>query len=130
MQQIKAPFTEEQVNNLNLFQQNTRFHPFTCGGKTDVCKRHSAYEKRRTIQAEFQKNDVSWLREEVKKLDEWKSVADDCADWQFANILASQVIPYSDENEGMLKATTDGWICPCGEYKQDWAHDFMAENKL
>lgn len=22
--------------------------------------------------------------------------------------------------DGVLKATKDGWICPCGEYKQDW----------
>jgi hypothetical protein len=27
---IKAPFTREQVNALNSWQQ--RFHPFTCGG--------------------------------------------------------------------------------------------------
>lgn len=28
--------------------------------------------------------------------------------------------------EGLLTATNDGWICPCGKYKQDWAHEFMA----
>ena len=28
-------------------------------------------------------------------------------------------------NEGTLIATTDGWVCPCGQYKQDWAHKFM-----
>lgn len=28
---IFAPFTEEQVINLNKFQKNPRFHPFTCG---------------------------------------------------------------------------------------------------
>lgn len=21
-----------------------------------------------------------------------------------------------------LIATTDGWVCQCGEYKQDWSH--------
>lgn len=29
--------------------------------------------------------------------------------------------------EGMLIATRDGWVCPCGSYKQTWAHKFMAE---
>jgi hypothetical protein len=30
--------------------------------------------------------------------------------------------------DGVLLATPDGWICPCGEYKQDWAHDFMTKD--
>ncbi len=30
-------------------------------------------------------------------------------------------------NEGALMPSTDGWICPCGKYTQDWAHDFMVE---
>lgn len=25
-------------------------------------------------------------------------------------------------NWGKLLATKDGWICPCGKYKQNWAH--------
>lgn len=29
--QIKAPWTEEQVQRLNEWQQDSRFHPFTCG---------------------------------------------------------------------------------------------------
>lgn len=24
-----------------------------------------------------------------------------------------------------LIPTNDGWVCNCGEYKQDWAHGFM-----
>jgi hypothetical protein len=28
----KAPWTQEQVDNLNAFQQMGSFHPFTCGG--------------------------------------------------------------------------------------------------
>ena len=27
---IKAPFNDEQVKNINLFQNAGRFHPFTC----------------------------------------------------------------------------------------------------
>jgi hypothetical protein len=32
-----------------------------------------------------------------------------------------------EEREGILIATELGWICPCGKYKQDWAHSFMTE---
>ena len=31
-------------------------------------------------------------------------------------------------NEGALIPSKEGWICPCGEYKQNWCHDFMVEN--
>lgn len=31
-------------------------------------------------------------------------------------------VEYSDENEGVLIATDNGWICPCGNYTQDWFH--------
>ena len=24
------------------------------------------------------------------------------------------------EKDGVLIATTEGWVCPCGKYKQDW----------
>ena len=30
-------------------------------------------------------------------------------------------------NEGILIATTEGLVCPCGKYKQNWVHSFMAE---
>lgn len=30
---IEAPFTDEQVENLNAFQKSNRYHPFTCGGQ-------------------------------------------------------------------------------------------------
>lgn len=33
--------------------------------------------------------------------------------------------PYVDGGYRALTATTAGWICPCGAYTQDWAHDFM-----
>jgi hypothetical protein len=29
------------------------------------------------------------------------------------------------DGEGLLVATEAGWICPCCDYKQDWAHDLM-----
>lgn len=67
MKRIDAPFTDEQVENLNAFQENMLAHPFTCDGSG--CGQ-----------------DVS----------------------------------------AILKATNEGWICPCGKYKQNWAHEFMA----
>lgn len=30
--------------------------------------------------------------------------------------------PEEHSKDGILIATTDGWVCPCGKYKQDWAH--------
>lgn len=30
-------------------------------------------------------------------------------------------------SEGELVATETGWICPCGKYTQNWAHDFMKQ---
>lgn len=33
-----------------------------------------------------------------------------------------QDIPYTKENEGILVATEQGWVCPCGKYTQDWFH--------
>lgn len=32
-------------------------------------------------------------------------------------------IPYSDENEGILIPTEDGWVCPCGKYKQEYRNE-------
>jgi len=83
MEEIKAPFTDEQVKSLNEFQKKGRFHPFTCCSPSNIkeCKRRN------------------------NEGDTW------------------------EEKEGMLIATKDGWVCPCGKYKQDWAHKFMTENQ-
>ncbi len=42
-EQIKAPFTPEQVANLNAYQAARRFHPFTCGGDRKDAD-HVAYQ--------------------------------------------------------------------------------------
>ena len=127
---IKAPFTEEQVKNLNDFQKSNNFHPFTCCSdeKSTSCKRRLSNDKRYEKQQEYLKKDIEWLKQEVTNLNEPYYKVDELVEWQLANILASRDIPYSDENEGILTASTEGWVCPCGEYKQDWAHDFMAKN--
>ena len=74
---ITAPFTDEQVDALNKYQQSGLFHPFTC------CSPEKIKECTRA----------------------------------------------SGESEGLLIATNEGWICPCGKYKQDWAHSFMTDSK-
>ena len=35
--------------------------------------------------------------------------------------------PRDYSKDGILIATREGWICPCGKYKQDWAHEFSLE---
>lgn len=77
MTPINAPFTPEQVERLNAFQQAGRIHPFTCcsDGPADQCERR--------------------LR----------------------------------KSEGLLIATPEGWVCPCGAYRQTWAHGFMANEQ-
>lgn len=61
---IRAPWTDEQVANLNAFQHDPRFHPFTCG---------------------------------------------------------------NDSSHRVLVASQEGWHCEDCDYKQDWAHEFMAQ---
>lgn len=29
-------------------------------------------------------------------------------------------------SEGLLQATNNGWVCPCGKYTQNWAHESMS----
>lgn len=70
--QIEAPFTKEQVEALNNYQNHGMFHPFTC------CSHEGCERSKR-------------------------------------------------EDQGLLIATEEGWVCPCGKWKQNWAHEFMAE---
>lgn len=76
MNNIEAPFTQEQVDCINRFQQSSQFHPFTCcGDDIPECQRSSG------------------------------------------------------ENQGILIANTDGLICPCSKYKQDWVTEYMSKYK-
>jgi len=69
MEQIRAPFTDEQVEALNKWQNAGYVPDFTCCG--EYCTRSE------------------------------------------------------ENNEGKLIATPDGWVCPCGQYTQDWANASM-----
>ena len=75
MEKINAPFTDEQVEKLNEFQNEGKMHPFTCCSPSNINK--------------------CMRRKRV--------------------------------NEGLLIATNEGWVCPCGKIKQSWAWAFMAE---
>lgn len=33
----------------------------------------------------------------------------------------------SGKNDGLLTATTNGWVCPCGKYTQDWCYPGMLD---
>lgn len=37
---------------------------------------------------------------------------------------------YLDGDVGILIPTVRGWICQCCDYTQDWAHDFMFDNRM
>lgn len=63
--------TDREVERLKQHQENTCFHPFTCGGEN--CDRGER------------------------------------------------------SDDGVLIPTNEGWICPCGDYKQEY-RDF--ENKI
>ena len=84
MEKINAPFTDEQVKNLNDYQTKGRFHPFTCCSPESIpeCTRAG-----KEVDGEYVKG----------------------------------------TSEGLLVASNEGWVCPCGKYKQNWAHAFMAE---
>lgn len=73
MTQIQSPWTQEQVDALNRWQQGQWVHPFTCLNRGDGKHRHIF-------------NDL-----------------------------------------GTLIATENGWMCPCCDYTQNWAHDFMFD---
>lgn len=49
MSRIKAPFTPEQVEALNRYQADTRYHAFTCGrNRTDDAHRKYAAEHKQS----------------------------------------------------------------------------------
>lgn len=127
MEKITAPFTEEQVKNLNEYQKAGRFHPYTCCSQNLAsCKRKKSTKERNQKADEYLSNGIEWLKKEIKDIN-YPLDADELCDWQMANIIASKDIPYTDENEGVLIATIEGWICPCGEYTQNSASSYMAE---
>lgn len=104
---IEAPFTDEQVIALNEYQESGRFHPFTCANDGDDA--HVKYEFER-----YQQRQVDQPRQTFEEYVE----AEKEKGFKFPEIV------FHSTN---LIATNDGWICPVCDYKQKWAHKFMAE---
>jgi len=100
MEQIKTPFTKEQVDKLNVYQKEGKMHPFTCAKDGDDA--HIKYE--------FEKEHKGENYEEYLKAEKAKGIN----------------YPEMAFNQTNLIATENGWICPVCDYKQNWPHSFMA----
>ncbi len=103
MEKIKSPFTDQQVENLNKYQVSEMFHPFTCVNDGDEA--HIAFEFEKKHAGE---NFEEYLKKEIEK---------------------GIPFPEMEFNQTNLIATKEGWKCPVCEYKQNWAHSFMADLK-
>lgn len=53
---------------------------------------------------------------QVKELNELQQ------DSRFHGYTCNGCVRSEENNWGKLIATKDGWICPCGKYKQTWTH--------
>ena len=40
------------------------------------------------------------------------------------------ILVHSPDNEGVLTATPEGLVCPCGQYRQFWVHEMMTVGKI
>jgi hypothetical protein len=98
---VKSPFTEEQVEALNLFQNRLDVHPFTC--RNDGDDAHILYE--------FEKEHEGKDYKEYLESERRKGVPH----------------PEMSFKQTKLIATKEGWYCPVCDYRQDWAHRFMLE---
>jgi hypothetical protein len=104
MNKILAPWTKEQVYNLNYWQKYGQGHPFTCVHCRD------------NLGTNFIRLKNGKLRPLPK-------------DFMFSQ-QGDKIVHLERE----LVATRKGWKCKTCDYKQDWAWDVMMEpmheNKL
>jgi len=68
-----------------------------------------------------------WTKEHVDHLNSQQKRSDchpyTCGGGHGVNVKCErQQVPMDWSKEGTLIATVDGWVCPCGDYKQDWSH--------
>lgn len=70
-----------------------------------------------------------FTEEQVERLKRWQTT-----NWLHPFTCMSPDLPECERRThksfGILVPTTGGWVCPCGQYKQDWAHDFMVAEEL
>jgi hypothetical protein len=60
-----------------------------------------------------------WTDEEVKRLNAYQKAA-------HLHPFTCPGDKADCEKHRELIATSDGWVCACGEYKQEWAHADMV----
>lgn len=74
-----------------------------------------------------------WTIEQVEALTRWQN-----CEWLHPFTCGKRDLPahkvYAEKHgqmdHGILIATTQGWVCPVCDYRQDWAHDFMMDDSL
>ena len=62
---------------------------------------------------------VPWSDAQVEALNGWQAAG------RFHPFTCPGDKPECDGRRELV-ATAEGWVCRCGEYRQDWAHGFMA----
>lgn len=102
MNTIYAPFSPEQIVALNDYQ-NGPYHPFTCPNDGD--EKHTQYEFSSRHPHEHYDQYIEKQKQEGVNF------------------------PEMEFKQTALVAHPEGWKCPCCDYTQNWAHDFMADSK-
>lgn len=59
-----------------------------------------------------------WTKEQVDHLNRWQT------NGQYHPFTCPGDHPECKDHRELI-ATENGWVCYCGKYTQDWAHDFM-----
>ncbi|MGE5510507.1 MAG: hypothetical protein ACM31O_04545 [Bacteroidota bacterium] len=72
-----------------------------------------------------------WTPEQVEALNAYQRSGRfhpfTCGNDRFDQAHAVYTITNGLSDYGILIATEQGWICPCCDYRQDWAHAAMAQ---
>ena len=113
----KPVFTEEEVRILNEYQQAGKYHPYTC--VNDGNEEHILFEFCKKLDLKI--SDVA-SKDTITKKDLLILYS------HYINRMKDfQKIPYPELEftQTNLIATQKGWICPCCDYTQNWAHASM-----
>lgn len=76
---------------------------------------------------------VIWTQEQVDALNAYQSGPGHHFTCRSGNRDDEAHSAYAEENgedNGRLIATPRGWVCPCCDYRQFWAHDFMFQGAM
>lgn len=112
MEKIIAPFSKEQCDILNKYQEKGMFHPFTCANDGD--RKHVLYEFDKRFPGS--KSNTKLVQNFNKHIR--------------AEKMKGVNYPAAIFNQTNLVAKEEGWVCPVCTYTQKWAHDFMADKEV